>query len=209
MTMVIAFSWKDKIVVMADSRISKKKNDEVTEFIDDRIKIYPVDDRFVISNTGASKIWLENKGTYLDVNDVINYYIKINVQTFNKLSGESILKGLVQCWNNTLEHEGLLPNEYDVKFLVCIWEFSLYPRIYCYDSYENRIIEGSQVAGDEEAMYIIHPFVKTDLDDMTFQEVIQHFEVGYTLVMKSVETVGGKVKVYELNQTPSESKWVK
>lgn len=62
-----------------------------------------------------------------------------------------------------------MPNEYPVKFLVCIWEFSLYPKIYCYDFYKNKIIEGSQVAGDAEAMIIIDPFVKTDLDDMTFE----------------------------------------
>lgn len=101
MTMVIAFSWKDKIVVMADSRISSKNNNKVTEYIDDRIKIYPVDNRFVISNTGTSKIWLKNKGTYLDVKDVINHFIKLNVEEnrFNKLTGKAILKGLIETWN--------------------------------------------------------------------------------------------------------------
>jgi hypothetical protein len=209
MSMVIAFSWKDKIVVMADSRISRKKEGKVTEFIDDRIKIHPVKERFVICNTGTSKLWLGNKGTYLDINEVINHFIKLNDEIFINQSGETILKGLVKCWNCTLEHEGIVPNDYDVKFIVCNWENSLFPRIYSYSSSENKIIEGSQVAGDDEVMNIIYPYVKTDLDDMSFKEILQHFETGYSNVMKRVDTVGGKVRVYELNQTPSLSKWVK
>lgn len=205
--MIIAFSWKEKIVVMADSRISKKSDDKVIEFHDDRVKIVPINGKIVISHSGTTKIPLGNSN-HLDVSDVINHYIKINEERLESIDGKIALEGLIDCWNKTLSQINLNPHDYDVNFLLCEWKNKVTPKIYGYNSETNKINKGSQVLGDDEAMPIIYPYVKTDIDDMTFEQVIRHFMNGYSAVMRRLDTVGGDIHIYELNQDPRLSKWI-
>lgn len=209
MTLVIAVSIEDKIVVMADSRITRMSNQEVKEHYDNRQKIFPVNGRFVFALTGAAKIKLEN-GSYLDSHDVMEHFISINRNNFEKVSGKVLLVKLIETWNKTLTHYKLLPSDYQLNFILCEWiklVNNFYPKIYSYNS-SGKFTEGDGAFGDEEALNLINPFGRVDLKGFTAEEVILHFKNGYATVKKHVKTVGGIVQVYELNKNPLLSKWI-
>ena len=51
MTMVLSYVWQDKIVIMADSRMSRYDSKGNFEHIDDHVKIHP-SKQLVIGNSG-------------------------------------------------------------------------------------------------------------------------------------------------------------
>ncbi len=208
--MVIAFSWKDKIIVMADSRISRQSDSKVTEFYDDRVKIYPVNGNLLISQSGATIIRLDEQGNFLDVSDVISDFVKMNGnrEQLVAVEGESAIRDLIDYWNKILLKNDLDPNNYDVNFLLCGWMNGVTPAIYCYSSETNKIDEGNRVIGDKEALKIIYPYIQEDLENKTFEEVLRHYKHGFNKVIQHVETVGGDLHIYELNQNPKLSKWI-
>ncbi|MGE7713239.1 hypothetical protein [Priestia megaterium] len=119
-----------------------------------------------------------------------------------------VLNGLIDCWNKTLLQLNLNPYNYKINFLLCKWKNQDTPKIYCYSSESKSIEEGSQVSGDNEAMPIISPYLKTNIEDMSFEQVICHFKDGYSAVTRKLNTVGGEIHIYELNQDYRSSKWI-
>ncbi|MFS0558583.1 hypothetical protein [Brevibacillus sp. 179-C9.3 HS] len=216
MTMVIAYTWQDKIIMMADSRESRKDSEgKIVEFNDDQTKLIPVNKKVVIGNAGLRKVYL-GQGQYYDLNNITQYFVEKNEQLILMRPGKESLKALVDMWNKTLsENLGRDPyipaNSY--CFLLAKWEHNeegfLVPHINTYQSHFNEFQYGGKyaVVGDDAVYRIIEPFFDTNTDDWTFEEVLDHYKKGYVEVMKKVDSVGGPIDVYVLEANSYGSHW--
>jgi hypothetical protein len=107
MTMVLSYVWHDKIVMMADSRISRYESEGNFEHFDDRVKIHP-SEQLVLGNSGMAKAMIRegDTGKLLEVEKLIAHFFTINEGRLGSYSGKVILEGLVDTWNSTLKQAG-------------------------------------------------------------------------------------------------------
>ncbi|CAM4025475.1 hypothetical protein L1N85_17070 [Paenibacillus alkaliterrae] len=217
MTMVIAYAWQDKVVMMADSRSSRTdKNGNVIEFEDENEKIMPVRNRFSIGHAGLRKAYLGN-GEYLEMGDVTNHCLKINESTLSKLNSKQLLEGIVTTWNRTLS-EKLHRNPFSLENRYCFALGSfvenetgeLEPKIHTYQSHFNEFQFGGRkaVIGDDAVYAIIKPYYEEDTDNWTLEETIEFYKKGFVEVMNQVETVGGPIDIFVLDTNPEKSYWL-
>ncbi|MDA1811847.1 hypothetical protein H0911_06905 [Bacillus sp. HSTU-bmb18] len=211
MTMVIAYVWKDKIVMMADSRISKQNDvGEVVEHSDDSIKIIPLNRRGIIGHSGARK--LPTKEGYFDLIRITQHFVSDNQNIAHSCTAEETLERLVSVWKDTLGNSGCQSDDVDFCLLLGKWEERsgyMYPMLYSYSSQNNRLTPNGTKGciGDPEIIAIIEPYFNKDLDGMSFEETINYFKQGFSEVISSVETVGGFIHVYVLAAREIESHW--
>lgn len=216
MTMVVAYTWQDKIIMMADSRESRKDNEgKIVEFNDDQIKLISVNKKVVIGHAGIRKVYL-GEDRYFDLNEITRYFVKVNEQRILSLPGEESLKELVKMWNGTLSKK-LGRDPYSLNssfcFLLAKWEQNeegfLVPHINTYQSLFNEFHSGAKKAavGDDEVYPIIAPYFDINTDNCTFDEALEHYKKGYAEVIEKVDSVGGPIDVYVLEANPSGSYW--
>jgi hypothetical protein len=163
MTMVLSYVWRDKIVMMADSRISRFDSKGIFEYFDNRVKIHPAEN-LVIGNSGLGKAIVSGK--VLEVEKVIAEFIDQNKDRFPFLQGKIIVEGLVQKWNATLEHSlGINPADHPASFMFARWENGYNPKIYSCESTRGTAAWTSfgGIIGDEANGPIVAPYFKEDL----------------------------------------------
>jgi hypothetical protein len=213
MTMVLSYVWQDKIVIMADSRMSRYDKEGNFEHFDDRVKIHP-SEQVVIGNSGLAKAVIRegDKGKILEVEKMITYFFNVNKGRLSNQPGKVIIEGLVDVWNGTLKQSlGVKPEDHPACFMLARWENGSKPMIYSCESTDRQTNWTSfgGVIGDDPIKPIIAPYFNDNLiSGMTFEETIHHFKRAYEEVCSKVETVGGKVKIYVLDQDPTQSKWL-
>lgn len=216
MTMLIAYTWQDKIVMMADSRSSAKDSEgKMVDFYDEATKIFPFSKRLVIGHSGLRRISIGG-GQYVDLMKIIEHYLNVNQHTLPNISGEEALTGLIEMWNGTLREKfGREPNSLDSMYslLLCKWEEvapgRVSPTVYSYQSQFGDIqTSKGAVAGDEEVYPIITPYFETSIENMTFTETIEHYKKGFLEVIDKVDTVGGFIHVYVLESDCFKSHWL-
>lgn len=213
MTMVLSYVWHDKIVMMADSRLSKYDEALNFKYFDDRVKIH-LGEGIVIGNSGLSKAVIRNgdKGKVLEVEKLVKHFFNQNKDRLAHLSGEVIVEGLVDTWNETLEKSlGVKFKDHSVCFMLARWENGYNSMIYTCESTSRQTHETSfgGAIGDESVQPIVAPYFEEDLiKSMTFEDTIEHFKRAYTEVISKVETVGGKISIYVLDRDPNQSKWL-
>ncbi|RUS44556.1 hypothetical protein [Cohnella sp. AR92] len=213
MTMVLSYVWQDKIVMMADSRMSRYDKDGNFEHIDDRVKIHP-SEQLVIGNSGMAKAMIRNgdTGKILEVEQLITHFFSINKGRLSTQPGKVIIGALVDTWNNTLKEKmGIKPEDHPVCFMLARWENGSKPMIYTCESIGRQVNWTSfgGAVGDPPMNPIIVPYFNEDLvNSMTFEETIQHFKRCYEEVSSKVETIGGQVRIYVLDQDPAQSQWL-
>lgn len=185
MTMVIAYAWQDKVVMMADSRSSRTdENGNMIEFEDDNEKIIPVQNWFSIGHAGLRKAYLGN-GAYLEMDEVTNHFLKMNESTLSKQNGEQLLEGIVRTWNRTLS-EKLQRNPLSLENRYCFALGSfvenksgeLEPKIHTYQSHFNEFQFGGRkaVIGDDAVYPIIMPYYEEDTDNWTLKETVDFYK---------------------------------
>lgn len=217
MTMIIAYAWQDKVVMMADSRSSRtNKNGNVIEFEDDNEKIITVQNRFSIGQAGLRKAYLGN-GEYLEMDDVTNYFLNINESTLSKLNGKQLLEGIVMTWNRTLSEKlrrnpFSLENRYSFAWGSFIENETgeLEPKIHTYQSHFNEFqFNGRKtVIGDDAVYAFIMPYYEEDTDNWTLEETVEFYKKGFVEVMNQVQTVGGPIDIFVLDRNPEKSYWL-
>ncbi|PLT30507.1 hypothetical protein [Peribacillus deserti] len=216
MTMLIAYTWNDKIVMMADSRSSAKDSEgKMVDFNDKATKIFPFNKRMVIGHSGLRKISVGG-GQYVDLMQIIEHYLKIHQQILPTISGEEALKGLIKMWNGILSEKfGRQPTSVDAMYtlLLCKWEEvepgRVLPKVYSYQSQFGDIhTSKGAVAGDEEVYPIIIPYFESNIENMTFTASVEHFKKGFLEVIDKVDTVGGFIHVYVLESDSFKSHWL-
>jgi hypothetical protein len=203
MTMIIAYAHYDKIVMMADSRMSKESKNGDFEYSDDRLKIHPFQ-RLVLGHSGRSRMLIN--GNELDISQVIEHFFKINEQNLSSASGTTIIRGLVDTWNNTLIHSMREnPEEHVASLILCEWWQGIEPRIYVCDTLNSNIgIDIGAVIGDQEAQVLVKPYIDVNLNSMSFEETISHFKEAFIEISSKVRTVGGFVNIYVLGLADNE-----
>ncbi len=213
MTMVLSYVWHDKIVMMADSRLSRYNAAGNFEYFDDRVKIHR-GDGLVIGTSGLGKAVIRNgdEGKVLEVEKLVTHFFNQNNSGLAHLSGKVIVEGLVDTWNRTLKQSlGVRLKDHPVCFMLARWENGLNPMIYTCESTSKQTSATSfgGVIGDEQVQPIVAPYFVEDLIiSMTFEDTIEHFKQAYAEVISKVETVGGKINVYVLDRDPQQSKWL-
>lgn len=206
MTMLVSYVWNDRIVIMADSRSTLKENQVAISFSDTTLKIYPFLNRGVIATSGLSKIQL-NDENYFPISAIIENFISVNKKVLKRSTGKQIISSLVETINNNLiTNFNRDPKDLNnrITLLVGIFDYEndlAYPRIYKYQSnFEGIDYTDKIVSGDDEVYPIIQPYFNEDIKSLTFEESIEHFKEGFTEVIKTVETVGGPINIYILQQ---------
>lgn len=211
MTMVIAYVWKDKIVMMADSRISRQNDKgEVIEYSDDSIKIVPLNRRGVIGHSGTRK--LPTKEGYFDLIKITQHFVSDNQHISRSCTAKEAIEGLAFLWNDTLKDFGYQTGDLDFCLLLGKWEERsgrMYPMLYNYSSQNDECTFFTKgCIGDPEIHPIIEPYFNKDINDMEFEETIYHFKKGFSEVIdNNVETVGGFIHVYVLEANEIGSHW--
>ncbi|MFY0544156.1 hypothetical protein [Brevibacillus sp. H7] len=218
MTMIVAYTWQDKIIMIADSR-SSAKNDEgkMVDYSDEGDKIIPVQNKIAIGHAGLRKAY-QGEGRYFDLNKITEYFLEVNRPNISKATGKQLLTGLVEMWNRTLSEKlGRNPFSLDNRFSFLLANFEeneggeLKPKIHAYESHFNEFNWGGRkaVIGDDEVYPIIMPYYETNTDDWTFQDALDYYQKGFAEVMDKVETVGGPIDIYVLETNPAHSHWLK
>ncbi|MCQ6520780.1 MULTISPECIES: hypothetical protein [Bacillus] len=211
MTMVIAYVWKDKIVMMADSRISRQNNKgEVIEYSDDSIKIVPLNRRGVIGHSGTRK--LPTKEGYFDLIQITHKFVGDNQHISRSCTAKEAIEELGTLWNDTLKGFGDQTGDVNFCLLLGKWEERLgrmYPMLYSYSSPNDKYTFFTKgCIGDSEINPIMEQYFNKDLDGMDFEETINHFKKGFSEVINNnVETVGGFIHVYVLEANEIGSRW--
>ncbi len=216
MTMVVAYTWQDKIIMMADSRESMKDNEnKIIEFNDDQIKLIPVKKKVVIGHAGLLKVD-QGQGQYFELNKITQHFAEVHEQLILSRPGKESLEALVRMWNEVLSQK-LGRDPYSLAnrfcFLLAKWEQdeegSLVPKINTYQSHFNEFQYGGKKAavGDDEVYPIIAPYLDTDTDDWTFDEALDYYKKGFVEVMEKVDSVGGPIDVYVLEVNSIGSHW--
>ncbi|MDA1528497.1 hypothetical protein [Bacillus cereus group sp. TH260-2LC] len=211
MTMVIAYVWKDKIVMMADSRISRQNNKgEVMEYRDDSIKIVPLNRRSVIGHSGTRK--LPAKEGYFDLLQITQKFVDDNQHISRSCTAREAIEELAILWNETLKNFEDQIGDVNFCLLLGKWEERsgrMYPMLYNYSSQNDKYKSFTKgCIGDPEIHPIMAPYFNKDLDGMDFEETINHFKKGFSEVIDSnVETVGGFIHVYVLDANEIGSRW--
>ncbi|WP_400195094.1 hypothetical protein [Lysinibacillus telephonicus] len=217
MTMIIAYTWQDRIIMMADSR-SSAKNDEgkMTDYSDEVYKIIPVSNRLAIGHSGLRKAYL-GEGHFFDLNKITEHFLERNQQIITMVTGKQLLTGLVEMWNRTLKEKmGRNPFSLANRFSFLLAKFEtteggvLKPEIHAYQSHFQKFNWGGNKAiiGDDEVYPIIKPYYETNTDNWTFEETIDFYKKGFAEVMEKVETVGGAIDIYVLDADPMKSFWL-
>ncbi|WP_131724769.1 hypothetical protein [Paenibacillus solani] len=214
MTMVIAHVWQNKIIIMADSRSSARDKDgKMLEFDDKANKIIEIQNKLFIGHAGLRKIPI---GEHFDLNEITMHFIKMNQNKLFDYSGELIFRGLVETWNRTLSEKlGRNPFDLNNRFCLLMGIFEndngkLIPKIHSYQSHFNEFQWGGTkaVIGDDPVYEIILPYYETDNADWTFDEIIDFYRKGFSEVMNKVETVGGPIDIFVLDEVPEKSYWL-
>jgi hypothetical protein len=90
MTTILAYTWQDKIIMMADSREYRKDNGgNVVEFNDEQVKLIPVQKRLVFAHTGLRKAYI-GEGQYYDLMDITKHFIEANIKRFAVCTGKEV-----------------------------------------------------------------------------------------------------------------------
>lgn len=217
MTMVIAYAWKDKIIMMADSRSSARdENGKMLEYDDEGDKIFPVQNKFSLGHAGLRKASIGG-GNFFDLRNITEHFFNVNQHILFKATAEHLLKGLVEMWNRTLSEKLKRdPFSLDNRFCFLLGNFEeneigeLEPTIHSYQSHFNEFQWGGTkaVIGDDAVYPIIMPYYQANTDDWTFDETLNHYQKGFAEVMEQVETVGGPINIYVLNANPDNSYWL-
>ncbi|MBT2729210.1 hypothetical protein J7E63_20140 [Bacillus sp. ISL-75] len=218
MTMVVAYTWQDKIIMMADSRSSTRDDQgKMIDYTDEEDKIIPVENKIVIGHAGLGKVYI-GAGNHFDLNKITERFLELNQQIISKATGEQLLLGLVKMWNRTLsESMGRNPFSVDNRFCFLLAKFEpngngeLKPKIHTYQSHFQKFNWGGKkaVVGDEEVYPIIKSYFDTETDDWTFNEALDFYQKGFTEVIDQVDTVGGVIDIYVLDKNPEHSHWLK
>ncbi|KAB2329438.1 hypothetical protein [Bacillus mesophilum] len=218
MTLIVAYTWQDKIIIMADSR-SSARNDEgkMIDYSDEEYKIIPVQNKIAIGHAGLQKAYL-GEGQYFNLNKITEYFIEVNQQIITEATGEQLLTGLVEMWNRTLS-EKLKRNPFtlDNRFSLLLAKFEvieggeLKPQIHAYQSHFQEFNwRGSKaIIGDDAVYPIMMSYYETNTDDWTFKKTLDFYLKGFEEVMEQVETVGGPIDVYVLDAIHNNSYWQK
>lgn len=216
MTLLVSFVWKDKIIMMADSRISKKDNSgTICDYKDNSIKIVPYNNTIVIGRSGLSN-YSDNTINGLDTSKITKHFLDSNTHIdFANSKSDEIFKGLVDTWKSTLSQIPTFdPRDESTAYNLVLakWDKEpsiLTPMIHTYSSLENRIRSATgAVIGDDEAIEIIKSYCNPDLySNLDFEDVIQHFKKGFQEVTAGVKSVGGFIYTYILEASDQESRW--
>ena len=224
MTMIVTYTWRNKIIMMADSR-SSARNDEgkIVVIGDDSSKIIPVQNKIAIAHAGLSQVNL-GEGRYFNLNQITEHFLEVNQHILLKATSEQLLTGLVEMWNGTLSDTiGRNPFDVDNRFSFLFARFEenesgeLRPQIHAYQSHVqefNRIHlqnfnwRGNKaIIGDDEVKPIMIPYYETNTDNWTFEETLDFYKKGFAEVMEQVESVGGPIDIYVLDANPNNSHW--
>lgn len=203
MTLGLAYRWHDKILMMFDSRETHVQSGE---YRDTTLKIIPYEKQFVLGHSGASEI----VNTGFTAKRLINHFINQNQTNdlISKLSGDTILKYIIKTWNSTLEKHGYSLQKYAAAFILCEWKDNL-PAIYIGNTV-GKCLSYDQVGGaigDKPATSILNKYISPQLNEMTFEETINHFKSAFEEISNEVKTVGGPSNIYVLGKDPSETGW--
>jgi hypothetical protein len=217
MTMVVAYAWQDKIIIMADSRSSARDdNGKMLEYNDQGYKIITVQNKFAIGHAGLREISIGG-GNHFELNNITEHFLDVNRHFLSKATGEQFLKGLVEMWNRTLSEKMQRdPFSLDNRFCFLMANFvenengELNPKIHSYQSHFQEFQWGGNkaVIGDDAVYPIITPYFQTNTDDWTFDKVLDFYLKGFLEVMDQVETVGGPIDIYVLDANPDNSYWL-
>lgn len=217
MTMIVAYTWKNKIVMMADSRKSTRNEEgKMLEYSDKENKIIPVQNKLVIGHSGLKEVDL-GCGQYFDLHQITEHFIKVNRHVISKATGQQLLTGLVEMWNRTL-HEKLNRNPFSIenRFCLVIAKFEenefgdIFPTIHTYQSHliDYNWDGNKVVVGDDDVYPIMMPYYKTKTDMWTFEDTLSFYKKGYKEVIDTIETVGGPIDIYVLEKNPDYSYWL-
>lgn len=220
MTMILAYTWKDKAIIMADSRESAKDDKgNMVDYNDKQEKILPVQNQLVFAHAGLRRIPYV-QGGYFDLNNITEHFIDQNQDKLTNSSTKELLRGLVTTWNGTFiesfRRDPFSPRN-RFSFLLARFETidgKLMPKFNTYQSYfqghpEYQFCGKKAVIGDDECYPIITPYVEKDTDQMTFEEALDFYLEGFGKVMEKVETIGGPIDIYVLEQDSEESYWLR
>lgn len=218
MTMVVAYTWHDKIIMMADSRASARDDEgKMVDFTDEENKIFPVQKKIVIGHSGLRKI-PKVDGTLFDLHKITEYFLEVNQNKISKLTGRQLLLGLVETWNGTfIESLGRDPFHLNNRFCFLLGTFEedenheLKPKIQAYQSHLETKFNWNgtkAVIGDEGVYPIMQSYYDTNTDAWKFDEALEFYLKGFTEVMDKVETVGGPIDIYVLDLNPNQSYWL-
>ncbi|MDY8161890.1 hypothetical protein [Bacillus thuringiensis] len=217
MTMVLAYTWQDKAIIMADSRESAKNDvGAMVEYNDEQEKILPVQNYMAFAHAGLRRI-PDATGNYFDLNQITEYFILQNQAILTKATTKQILEGLVTMWNGTLSEQiGRNPFSLQNRFSLLLARFETIdgeqkPRFSTYQSnYQDFQYLGKKaVIGDDECYPIIMPYFEMDTDTMTFDDALNFYLKGYAEVIEKVETIGGPIDIYVLDENPERSYWLR
>lgn len=216
--MIVAYTWQDKIVVMADSRSSTRNNEgKMMDYSDESYKIIPIQNKIAIGHAGLEKAYL-GEGHYFELKKITEHFIEVNQHIITEATGEQLLKGLVEMWNRTLsEKMGRNPFSLDNRFSLLLTKFEeiesgeLKPQIHAYQSHfkEFNWRGNKAIIGDDPVYPIMMSYYNTNTDDWTFEEALDFYQKGFEEVMEQVETVGGPIDIYVLDENHNNSYWQK
>ncbi|MEW4275373.1 hypothetical protein [Priestia megaterium] len=217
MTMVTAYTWQDRVIIMADSREHTRNNEgRMVEYNDEQEKITPVKNLLAFAEAGLRKVY-RGEGCYFDMNQVTDYFIEQNEAILSKATGKQLLEGLVTMWNLTMSEKlGRNPFSINNRFSLLLAGFEVEngerkPRIHTYQSHFQKFqYNGNKaVIGDDGCYPIMMPYFQRDTGDMTFDQTLEFYLRGYAEVMKQVETIGGPIDIYVLEGDPKCSYWIR
>lgn len=208
MTMVLAYVWHDKIVMMADSRRSGYDSEGKPDVVDDCVKIHPAE-QLIIGTSGRAQAQFGEK--IFKAPEVVEHFFKDNKDRLSFDNGQAIIERLVRLWNLTLLNLGQELGKHVACFMLCKWENGNEPRVYSCrtNSGQSDVSPHGGIIGDDEAIAIARPLVKLDeeLMNMTLEETINYYTGVFAAVSARVKTVGGPVVVYVLGQHPTDTGW--
>ncbi|MDL4840349.1 hypothetical protein [Aquibacillus rhizosphaerae] len=217
MTMVLAYTWKNKAVVRADSR-EHAHNDkgEIVSYNDDQEKIIPAQNHLVFAHAGLRKVHL-GESRYFDNSQITEYFIEQNQSVLSNFTSEQLLNELVTMWNRTLREKlGRDPFSVHNRFSILFARFEndngvSKPKIHTYQSHFQEFQYGGRkaIVGDDECYPIIMPYFQMDTDDWTFDETLEFYLRGFAEVTEKVETIGGEIDIFVLDENPECSHWFK
>ncbi|EOO70359.1 hypothetical protein IIC_04801 [Bacillus cereus VD021] len=220
MTMILAYTWKDKAIIMADSRESAKNDmGDMVDYNDNQEKILPVQSHLVFAHAGLRRIPYV-QGGYFDLNEVTEHFMDQNQGILTKATTEQLLRGIVTTWNGTfIESLGRDPLSARNRFSFLLARFEtidgeLMPRFSTYQSYvqghpKYKFCGEKAVIGDDECYPIITPYFNKDTEQMTFEEALAFYLEGFGKVMEKVETIGGPIDIYVLDKKSEDSYWLR
>lgn len=201
MTLVATFVWEDKILAMSDSRVTSKWEGRENIVFDKMPKVYPIKN-LVLATLNASRFTLEGKGTW----DLAEWVKEVINMFPGNVSAKEIIGPIVQGWENILQTHGFNSENAPFDFLICEWENNT-PFIYFYTSKKpglfRNVVQGYVYGAGQE---ILGQY--SNAFDMPYEEAINHLKNGFYEVMKTHDSVGGEIQIYELNQNHSLSKWL-